>query len=273
MKNAALRCGRCLRQLRLLGAWMLAPRLVDVAGNIPGAGNAWAREAIYDDASGDYFVYWATNAPIDGITKPRIYYARTRDFFHFTPARLYIDRPGDAAIIDTQIVRIDAVGAPYRYIRASGDGQITFEGSDALLGAWHTIGDLRPLGLSGHEVEGPILFRWNDGSGWGIWVDQYRARKGYLQVTARDLAQPATYASNAPGAVDFGALQKRHGAILNISRAEHERLLAAYPPAAVSHLDRKAAVAPYLRAIAGAAVLLSSPSSTTNEEEYDAACA
>lgn len=62
-------------------------------GAIPGGGCAWAPEAIFDDATGDYVVYWTTVTPLDGQVKPRIYYARTRDFRTFSAARLYIDRP------------------------------------------------------------------------------------------------------------------------------------------------------------------------------------
>jgi hypothetical protein len=61
-----------------------APRLINVAGGIPGAGNAWAPEAIYNPATGDYVVYWATNSARNGITKHRIWYVRTSDFRSFT---------------------------------------------------------------------------------------------------------------------------------------------------------------------------------------------
>ena len=37
-----------------------APRLINVAGGIAGAGNAWAPEAILNPATNDYVVYWAT---------------------------------------------------------------------------------------------------------------------------------------------------------------------------------------------------------------------
>jgi hypothetical protein len=65
------------------------PRMVVIASAIPEAGCAWAPEAIYDDSTGDYFVYWTTMSPRNGVTEGRIYYARTKDFRTFTPPVLY----------------------------------------------------------------------------------------------------------------------------------------------------------------------------------------
>lgn len=208
-----------------------APRLVDIAGSIPDAGCAWAPEAIYDEGRGDYLVYWATISPADGITKPRIYYARTRDFITFTPATLYIDRPGAHGLIDTQIVRADDPGAPYRYYRASGDGQLTIEGGNDLLGKWDILGDLRPLGLTGKDVEGPILFRISQSGEWGLWVDQYARKGGYLALATDDLSRPERFRRLDAARVDYGASKKRHGSILNISDDEYRRVQARWPAA------------------------------------------
>ena len=95
------------------------PWLADVAGSIPDAGCAWAPEAIYDEAIGNYVVYWATISPLDGYDKPRIYYATTTDFVNFSAPQLYIDRPGSYGIIDTQILK--AANGTYQYYRASRD--------------------------------------------------------------------------------------------------------------------------------------------------------
>jgi sucrose-6-phosphate hydrolase SacC (GH32 family) len=206
-----------------------APRLVDIAGSIPQAGCAWAPEAIYDEASGDYIVYWTTISPANGQTKPRIYYSRTRDFVSFTPARLYIDRPGSVGLIDTQIVKVDDPASRYRYVRASGDGQITLEGSQSILGEWTVLGDLRAIGLTGKDVEGPILFRMPQAGMWGLWVDQYATRGGYLALATSDLTRPESFRRVDPAKVSYGAGKKRHGSILNISEDEYRRLLARWP--------------------------------------------
>ena len=207
-----------------------APRSVDIAKGIPGAGCAWAPEAIYDEASGQYIVYWATISPLNGIDKARIYYATTRDFIAFTPAQLYIDRPGGTGIIDTQIVKMKDGSSGYRYYRASGDGQITLEGSDRILGSWKTVGDLRSVGLTGKDVEGPILFKFNGSEQWSLWVDQYATGKGYLALVSSNLSEAGNFRRLAPGEVDFGKSKKRHGSILNLSAGEYQALLSKWAP-------------------------------------------
>ena len=196
-------------------------RKVDVAGAIPGAGCAWAPEAIYDEASGDYIVYWATISPLNGVDKARIYYSRTRDFVTFTPANMYIDRPGTQGIIDTQIVKMKDRSSGYQYYRASGDGQITLEGSQTILGDWKTIGDLRPVGLTGKQVEGPILYQLNDSGKWALWVDQYAAGKGYLALVSSDLSKAENFRILDASEYAMGKSTKRHGSILNISADEY----------------------------------------------------
>lgn len=212
-----------------------APRLVDVAGAIVDAGCAWAPEAIYDEEAGDYIVYWTTIGLMDGINKPRIYYSRTKDFVSFTPARLYIDRPGTVGLIDTQIVKADDPKSPYRYYRASGDGQITLEGANQLLGEWKRIGDLTSVGLTGKDVEGPILFRITQTGEWGLWVDQYAKNRGYLALTSPDLSKAENFRIVDSAKISLGASRKRHGSILNITADEYRAVLAKWPSKGATH--------------------------------------
>ncbi|MFW5947578.1 MAG: glycoside hydrolase family 43 protein [Gemmatimonadota bacterium] len=203
------------------------PRLVDVASPIPEAGCAWAPEAIHDEARGDYVVYWATISPRDGVTKARIWYARTPDFRTFSEPELYIDRPGEQGIIDTRIADAhDGAGEPGdgpRYVRVSNDGQITFEGADSLLGTWTRLGDLAHAGLTGADVEGPLLFPFHDG-GWGLYVDRYATGDGYLPLTTTDLDDPAAFEPLPDSDYDLGASLKRHGSVLPLSARELARV-------------------------------------------------
>lgn len=201
------------------------PRKVDIARDIPDAGCAWAPEAIFDETTGEYIVYWATISTLDGINKPRIYYAKTRDFVTFTPARIYIDRPGKTGLIDTQVVKMDDDSSGYRYYRASGDGQITLEGGKQILGDWKTIGDLRSVGLTGKDVEGPILFKFNGSEQWSLWVDQFATGKGYLALASSNLSDAANFRRLGAAEVDFGASKKRHGSVLNITAAEYQAIV------------------------------------------------
>lgn len=197
-----------------------APRLVNVAGSIPQAGCAWAPEAIHDPASGDYIVYWATISPLNGVDKARIYYARTRDFRTFSTAQMYINRSGTQGIIDTQILEIPGSTGGYRYIRASGDGQITIEGANQILGTWTRLGDLSGVGLTGAQVEGPILHKFNDRNEWGLWVDQYSSGRGYLPLTTTNPASPHAYRIRSASEYALGASRKRHGTILPVTQAQ-----------------------------------------------------
>jgi hypothetical protein len=134
------------------------PRLINVAGAIPGAGNAWAPEAIYNPATSDYVVYWATNSARNGVTKHRIWYVRTTDFRNFTTPQLYIERAGTQGMIDTQIVEVANSTGGFRYYRASADGHITIEASNSILGTWTTLGNLSHMGMAdsyGDRNSGP----------------------------------------------------------------------------------------------------------------------
>ncbi|MDQ2585019.1 glycoside hydrolase family 43 protein [Saccharothrix yanglingensis] len=206
-----------------------APRLLNVAGGIPGAGNAWAPEAIHDPTSGDYVVYWATNATVDGVKKHRIYYARTRDFRTVGPPVLYIDRGAGQGIIDTQIVESPGGVGGYRYFRASADGHITVEGSNSVLGSWTTIGNLSHMGISngatgGNVVEGPMWMKFNGRSEWALWLDQYATGRGYMPITSANLGSTRNFATRTD--YSLGGTRKRHGSILNLTAAEEGRVLA-----------------------------------------------
>nr|MDT0662016.1 glycoside hydrolase family 43 protein [Micromonospora sp. DSM 115978] len=205
-----------------------APRLVNVAGGISGAGNAWAPEAIYNAATGDYVVYWATNSARNGVTKHRIWYARTSDFRTFSAAQLYIERPGTQGIIDTQIVEVPTSVGGYRYYRASADGHITVEASNSILGSWTTLGNLSHLGISngtggGNLVEGPMWSKFNGRNEWVLWLDQFATGRGYLPVTSTNLGSTGNFQTRS--GYGMGTNRKRHGSILSLTAAEESRVL------------------------------------------------
>ncbi|MEV4715127.1 glycoside hydrolase family 43 protein [Micromonospora sp. NPDC049374] len=205
------------------------PWLINVAGAIPGAGNAWAPEAIWNAATGDYVVYWATNSLRDGVTKHRIWYVRTSDFRSFTAPQLYIERPGGGqGIIDTQIIEVPGSVGGYRYYRASADGHITIEASNSILGSWTTLGNLSHLGISngtggGNVVEGPMWMQFNGRNEWALWLDQYATGRGYLPVTSTNLGGVTNFRTRSD--YNLGGTRKRHGSILNLTAAEENAVL------------------------------------------------
>ncbi|WP_200303391.1 glycoside hydrolase family 43 protein [Streptomyces adelaidensis] len=210
-----------------LATWS-APRLLNVAGAIPDGRNAWAPEAIWNPATNDYVLYWATNVPLNGVTKHRIYYARTSDFRTITTPQTYIERPGAQEIIDTQIIEVPSGVGNYRYVRASGDGQITLEGSDSILGTWTNLGNLSGIGLTGSMVEGPMWMKFNGTNKWGLYLDQYASGGGYMPVLTTDPSNPAAYQKQTSGSYNMGGTKKRHGWILNLTAAEETRVLARF---------------------------------------------
>jgi hypothetical protein len=203
-----------------------APRLLSVAGAIPDGRNAWAPEAIWNPATNDYVVYWATNVPNSGATKHRIYYGRTTDFRTITTPQPYITRPGSQEIIDTQIVEVPTGVGNYRYVRASGDGQITLEGSNSILGTWTALGNLSGLGITGQQAEGPMWLKFNNRNEWALYLDRYSAGTGYMPVFTTNPSSPGTYRLPAAGSYNMGGVRKRHGGILNLTAAETTRVLA-----------------------------------------------
>ncbi|MER6557117.1 glycoside hydrolase family 43 protein [Streptomyces sp. NPDC001027] len=205
------------------------PWLLNVAGAIPDGRNAWAPEAIWDPQTNDYVLYWATNVPFNGKTKHRIFYARTSDFHTISAPQIYIDRPGAQEIIDTQIIEMPAGVGDYRYVRASGDGQITLEGSNSILGTWTDLGNLSGIGLTGAMVEGPMWMKFNGQNKWGLYLDQYASSRGYMPVLTTDPSNPASYQTQAAGNYNMGGTKKRHGWILNLTAAEESRVLARWP--------------------------------------------
>ncbi|WP_171682917.1 family 43 glycosylhydrolase [Paenibacillus planticolens] len=202
-----------------------APRLVDVAGAIPGAGCAWAPEATYDEKTGEYVVYWATiSQQPDSTWKAIVYYAKTRDFYTFTTPQKFIERPSHD-IIDTTIIKAD--NSKYKYYRASGDGQITIEGSNQLLHSdWDVIGTLQSVGKTGSDVEGPEIYKFNDRDEFAIIADQFATGKGYLPVLTNDLSDPSTYHIPDASQYWFGVNKKRHGGLLSITQEEYDRIMA-----------------------------------------------
>jgi hypothetical protein len=206
-----------------------APRLIDVAGGIPGAGNAWAPEAIYNPATGDYVVYWATNSARNGVTKHRIWYVRTTDFRSFTAPQPYIERSGTRGVIDTQIIEVPNSVGGYRYYRASADGHITIEASTSILGSWTALGNLSHMGISngttgGNVVEGPMWAQFNGRGEWALWLDQFASGRGYMPITSTNLGSVQNFRTRSD--YGMGANRKRHGSILNLTAAEESRVLA-----------------------------------------------
>jgi len=197
------------------------PRLVQVAPE--DAGCTWAPEAIWDDETQDYLVYWASTTGSDKFGKQRIWASHTRDFVTFDKPFIYIERP--THIIDTDIIR--AGGKYYRFSKDETYKAIAMEVGDKLSGPWQTIPTFSLAHLVGYEA--PECFQLAPASGgnpatWCLILDHYAKGAGYEPFVTTDLA-----AGQFSPATDFHfPYAPRHGAVLRITGPEYERLLQAF---------------------------------------------
>ncbi|MFJ8136525.1 family 43 glycosylhydrolase [Streptomyces sp. NPDC096013] len=216
------------------------PRLVRVAPD--NAGNAWAPEAHWDDARGEYVLYWASTLYADddpghtGPTHHRMLYATTKDFRTFSTPQVWND-PGHS-VIDSTLVRHK--GIYYRYTKderapspdSPGSKFITGEKSASLTSPSY---DLVSEGIGSEVIErgeGPTVFKSNTEEKWYLFVDEYGLR-GYVPFETTDLDSGEWTPST-----DYRLPSRpRHGTVLPVTRAEYDRLLAAYPVTPASVVD------------------------------------
>ncbi|MDP0499690.1 MAG: glycoside hydrolase family 43 protein [Verrucomicrobiota bacterium JB022] len=196
------------------------PRRVEVAP--PDAGCTWAPEAIYDEESGDYVVFWASTTARDEYQKHRIWGARTGDFKTFGKPFIFIEKP--TTIIDTTIVREG--DQYYRFTKDEQDKDITMETAEKLSGPWRNVDGFSLAGMQGYE--GPACYQVapaEDGQAatWCLILDHYMKGRGYQPYVTHDLGS----GEFEPGENFSFPFPFRHGSVLPLSEAEYERLVQA----------------------------------------------
>ncbi len=220
------------------------------------AGNTWAPEAYYDEASGEYVVYWASNLydTTDESTRSytasynRMMYATTRDFVTFSEAQPWIDvkRGTGRGMIDATVVRDgdtfyrvvkDEASFTVRQERST-DLRATVTGSlptSTSTPGWQLVkerlgaGQPNPWGGVFNQGEGPTVFRDNDDPDrWYMFIDQpsYHGGRGYLAFQTDDIGS-ATWTSVPSARLPSSP---RHGTVIPVSQAELDAMRAAYQP-------------------------------------------
>ncbi len=199
------------------------PRIVQVAAD--DAGCTWAPEAIYDDETQDYLVFWASMNQSDHFSKQRIWAARTKDFQTFSKPFIYIEKPWH--VIDTDIVWDNDSHKYYRFSKDEQFKAITMETSDKIMGPWQDVPAFSLGKLRGYE--GPECYQLSpaaDGkpATWCLILDQYSLGTGYQPFVTNDLA----HGQFVKGDGFKFPFRFRHGSVLPISSEEYDRLKAAF---------------------------------------------
>jgi hypothetical protein len=202
------------------------PRLALVAAD--DAGCAWAPEAIYDEETGDYLVYWASTTKRDNFSKQRIWAVRTKDFHTFDKPFVYVEKPNH--VIDIHIAR--AGDTYYRFMKDDKDKSVSMASSKKLMGPWQEMEQF--TAGKGKNFEGPICFQLKPATDaqrpqWCLLLDNVRDRIGrgafgYMPFISHDLST-----GQFTPATDFRfPYPLRHGSVLPVTTAELERLKSSY---------------------------------------------
>jgi hypothetical protein len=205
-------------------------RLVQVAP--PAAGNTWAPEAFYDESIGAYVVFWASKlyAADDpnhtGNTYHRMMYATTQDFRTFSAPQVWVDR--GYSVIDSTVIRngdtyyrftkderSNSPGAPCgKFILAETSTQLRSTG-------WNFLAECIGQGAIS-QGEGPLVFKSNTEQKWYLFIDEFGGR-GYVPFETTNLGSGQWTTSPQPSL----PASPRHGTVLPVTAAEHQRLLQA----------------------------------------------
>ncbi len=198
-------------------------RLIEIAPN--GAGCMWAPEATYDETTGEYVVYWATG--IVGGNGKKIYYAKTRDFFTFTEAKIYKDVDPGITYIDTTMTKYD--GVYYRFTKNENELSILLETSDSVLGDFSLV-KTKIAGETG--VEGPAIYKINGQEKWCMYMDGYAGNNsgvGYFPLIADSLEDLKNANFRRLNANEYkmpdGA---KHGSFIPVTAEEYKALCDKY---------------------------------------------
>ena len=163
---------------------------IPVMANTPGTRNCWAPEAMWDPATRQYVIFWAstvkgrfpeTAGSSESAYNHRMYCTTTRDFRSFTPSRLFYD-PG-FSVIDATFFR-DPKGGLHMIVK---DETLKPERKHLRIASARTpLGPFGPLStpLPGAWVEGPSVI--TAGRDTIVFFDRYRDKK-YGAVRSRDL--------------------------------------------------------------------------------------
>lgn len=209
-----------------------------------GAGCTWAPEAVYNEETGEYIVFWSSKIPTSQSVANndythRVYYCTTKDFMTFSDAKVWTElknaKGNTISVIDATVIKVgdtyyrfkknEATEAHKSGMPTSGK-YIIMEKANSLFGQWTEIGtDMSQIAY----VEGPTCFKFNGEDKWCLFLDDFGG-KGYYPLVTNDLSsakftQPTDY--KLPSVM-------RHGSVINLTESEYNNLMSKYEPSSLS---------------------------------------
>jgi hypothetical protein len=190
------------------------------------AGNTWAPEAFWDPERQAYVVFWASkiydDASHSNSTYHQMMYAMTRDFVHFSEAKVWVD--AGYSTIDSTIIKHNDLY--YRFTKDERSASestcgkfILAETSTSLANLnWDFLKDC--IGSEDmSQGEGPLIFKSNTEEKWYLFIDEFGGR-GYIPFETTDLNSGQwTLSSNykLPS-------RPRHGTVLSVTAEEYQAI-------------------------------------------------
>ncbi|TWT01478.1 LamG-like jellyroll fold domain-containing protein [Planomicrobium sp. CPCC 101079] len=219
-------------------------RMVEVAPE--NGGNTWAPEAIYNEKTGEYVVFWASSIP-DKDTygsypngRPNgqynvMYYATTRDFYEFSEPKVMIDE--SFPTIDTSFVQDG--NTLYRFTKSEVNYKVYYEKAlnffDDLDGIEENGFQFEPIagtksgnrGLIGHggNNEGQTIFKDLKEEKWYLFLDSWP----YHVRWTTDLEDGQQLVNNVLPESEYALPPgPRHGTVIPITTGEYDALQEKY---------------------------------------------
>ncbi|MDQ0858832.1 immunoglobulin-like domain-containing protein [Bacillus sp. V2I10] len=215
-------------------------RMVEVAPKT--GGNTWAPEAIYNEKTGEYVVFWASSMKNEETYgnypngRPAgqynvMYYATTRDFHTFSEPKVFIDE--GFPTIDTSIVQNN--DTLYRFTKSEVNYRVYYEKATDIFNdkdgikengfQYDVISGTKDgnRGLIGHQGnnEGQTIFKDIHDDKWYMFLDSWP----YHVRWSTDLEDGSQFVNNLLPESEYALPPgPRHGTVIPITRAEYNAL-------------------------------------------------
>ncbi len=211
-----------------------------------GAGCTWAPEAVYNEESGEYLVFWSSKIPSsqnvqNNDNTHRVYYCTTKDFKTFSDAKVWIELKNPQnrtiSVIDATVIKVgdtyyrfkknEATEAHKQGMPSSGK-YIIMEKATSLLGQWTEVNT--QMSQTAY-VEGPTCFKFNGENKWCLFIDDFGG-KGYYPLVTNDLSS-GVFSQLSSSQYSLPSVM-RHGSVVNITESEYSNLMSKYEPSSTS---------------------------------------